>query len=200
MAKKLLETIYKAGKKKLQSMTKGSKKTTPKKTTPKVTPKKSTVKPATIDFKKAKRTLAGTVGVGAGVGYMAGRSKSSKSNNKPNPQRAPGSSGYKPTQTNKGPNMSAVNKPKKTVNAPKKEQTYYKSNPNKSNAPRPDYTPKKPETKEKEKFDRMAAARNQQRMAQKAMGFKKGGMLKKGGKVYCKDGCAVRGKTRGKLI
>ena len=24
--------------------------------------------------------------------------------------------------------------------------------------------------------------------------------MKKGGKVYCKDGCAVRGKTRGKLV
>ena len=26
------------------------------------------------------------------------------------------------------------------------------------------------------------------------------GAYKKGGKVYCKDGCAVRGKTRGKLV
>jgi len=34
-------------------------------------------------------------------------------------------------------------------------------------------------------------------------GMKKGGKVKKmakGGKVYCKDGCAVRGKTKGKLI
>jgi hypothetical protein len=29
--------------------------------------------------------------------------------------------------------------------------------------------------------------------ARKSMG------MKKGGKVYCKDGCAVRGKTKGKL-
>ena len=120
MAKKLLETIYKAGKKKLQSMTKGSKKTTPK---------KSTVKPATIDFKKAKRTLVGTGVAGGTAGYMAGKS------------------GNKKVETKKPA-------PKKTVNAPKKEQTYYKSNPNKSNAPRPDYTPKKPETKKEEKFDR----------------------------------------------
>jgi len=24
--------------------------------------------------------------------------------------------------------------------------------------------------------------------------------MKKGGKVYCKDGCAVRGKTKGRII
>jgi hypothetical protein len=171
--KKLIEAGYKAGKKKLKSMLKGSKKTTPKKTTPKVTPKKtapkkSTVKPATIDFKKAKRTLVGTGVAGGTAGYMAGKS------------------GNKKVETKKPA-------PKKTVNTPKKEQTYYKSNPNKSNAPRPDYTPKKTETKKEEKFDRMAAARNQQRMAQKSMGFKKGGAVKR-------DGCAMRGKTRGKLI
>ena len=189
MAKKLIETIYKAGKKKLQSITKGSKKTTPKQTTPKVTPKKttpkkSTVKPATIDFKKAKRTLAGTAGVGAGAGYMAGRSKSSKSSNQSDAQRAPGSSGYKPTQTNKGPNMSAVNKPKSDNKGKgyklKKDATVRK-------------TDREDIKKKEEKFDRMEAARNQQRMAQKSMGFKKGGMVKR-------DGCAVRGKTRGKLI
>ena len=147
------KALYNAGKKKLQSITKGSKKTTPK---------KSTVKPATIDFKKAKRTLAGTAGVGAGVGYMAGRS------------------GNKKVETKKPA-------PKKTET--KKEQTYYKSNPNKSNAPRPDYTSKKTETKK----DRSEMGKSLQKKAQASMGFKKGGMVKR-------DGCAVRGKTRGKLI
>jgi hypothetical protein len=36
------------------------------------------------------------------------------------------------------------------------------------------------------------------------MGYmKKGGevkQMKKGGKVYCKDGCAVRGKTKGRMV
>ena len=33
--------------------------------------------------------------------------------------------------------------------------------------------------------------------------IKKGGkvkQMKKGGKVYCKDGCAVRGKTKGRMV
>jgi len=186
-----LKTIVSKGKKLLKGLkgdkrTKVGKKVEAAKTKVKqaVTPKKSTVKPATIDFKKAKRTLAGTAGVGAGAGYMAGRSKSSKSSNQSDAQRAPGSSGYKPTQTNKGPNMSAVNKPKSDNKGKgyklKKDATVRKTD--------------REETKKKEeKFDRMAAARNQQRAAQKSMGFKKGGMVKR-------DGCAVRGKTRGKLI
>ena len=36
-------------------------------------------------------------------------------------------------------------------------------------------------------------------MEKYAPGYK-GKTYKKGGKVYCKDGCAVRGKTKGKLI
>ena len=186
-----LKTIVSKGRKLLKGLkgdkrTKVGKKVEAAKTKVKqaVTPKKSTVKPKTIDFSKAKKTLAGTAAGGAGVGYMAGRSKSSKSSTKSDPQRAPGSSEYKPTQTNKGPNMSAVNKPKsdnKGKGYKLKDDAFVRK------------TDRKEAKKKEEKFDRMKAARNQQRAAQKSMGFKKGGAVKR-------DGCAVRGKTKGRMI
>lgn len=85
---------------------------------------------------------------------------------------------------NIGPNMSAVNKPKSDDKGKgfklKKDATVRK-------------TDREETKKKKEKFDRMAAARNQQRMAQKSMGFKKGGAVKR-------DGCAMRGKTKGRMV
>ena len=62
---KLGKALYNAGKKKLSGV---ASKTSPKTTSKKTTPKQAPVKPRTIDFKKAKRTLAGTAGVSAGVG------------------------------------------------------------------------------------------------------------------------------------
>ena len=102
-------------------------------------------KPKTIDFSKAKKTLAGTAAVSAGVGYMAG-----KADNKKPEVKKPG---------------------------PKK------------------FSPKK------EEFDRMQAARDQMKRARESMGmgsrfgYKKGGSVKRN----MRDGCAVRGKTKGKL-
>jgi uncharacterized protein HemX len=139
-------------------------------------------KPKTIDFSKAKKTLAGTAAVSAGVGYMAG-----KADNKKPEVKKPG--------------------PKKF--SPKKEETktYQDAKLNKSNAPMPDFTPKKvdaadkAEAPKKEEFDRMQAARDQMKRARESMGmgsrfgYKKGGSVKRN----MRDGCAVRGKTKGKL-
>jgi hypothetical protein len=125
----------------------------------------------------------------------------------------PGTMKGKQVDTTKGPNMSATNKPiakpaparKKLIN--KKTDIKYgpdkkimdkvvekfkpaeKTDLRKLKTPDSGPAPKKKE----EKFDRMAAARNQQRMAQKSMGFKKGGTVKR-------DGCAVRGKTKGRMV
>jgi hypothetical protein len=82
---------------------------------------------------------------------------------------APGSQGFKPTNTKMSPNMSKVNKPDV-----KRDKTAR------------DAMPKKKE----EKMDRRALGRALQRKAQASMGFKKGGKV---------DGCAVRGKTKGKM-
>jgi len=96
---------------------------------------------------------------------------------------------------------------------PKKEEvkTYQDSKPNQSNAPSP-FKPRKveetaPTKKEmtmmekakdiigvgREATEKEKMGRALQDNARKSMG------MKKGGKVYCKDGCAVRGKTKGKL-
>ena len=102
----------------------------------------------------------------------------------------------KQVDTTKGPNMNRGTKPKKSgsVPAPRPrpeskviyEEEALKIGPDMSKVNKP----------EKKKFDRMAAARNQQRMAQKSMGFKKGGSVKK-----CKrDGVCVRGKTKGRMV
>ena len=136
-------------------------------------------------------------------------------NKKETADRAPGSEGYKPTKTDIGPfkkvdknfNPKPVEGPGKLTFKPSQDAKL-----NKSNAPMPNFTPKKVdkmdapkkemtmmekakdiigvgrEATEKEKMGRAL-----QDNARKSMGFKKGG------KVYCKDGCAVRGKTKGKL-
>jgi len=124
---------------------------------------------------------------------------------------APGSEGYKPTKTDIGPKMSVVKKP---APKPKKEEvkTYQDAKLNKSNAPMPNFTPKK--------VDKMDAPKKEKTMMEKAKDIigvgreatekekmgralqdnaRKSMGMKKGGKVYCKDGCAVRGKTKGKL-
>jgi len=108
----------------------------------------------------------------------------------------PGTMKGEQVDTTKGPNMNRGTKPKKetgSMPAPRPrpeskvmyEEEALKIGPNMSKVNKP----------EKEKFDRMAAARNQQRMAQKSMGFKKGGSVKRN----MRDGCAVRGKTKGKM-
>jgi hypothetical protein len=80
-----------------------------------------------------------------------------------------------------GPNMNQVNKPDaKSTPAPKKEMTMMEKAKDIIGVGR--------EATEKEKIGRAL-----QDNARKSMG------MKKGGKVYCKDGCAVRGKTKGKL-
>jgi hypothetical protein len=102
-----------------------------------------------------------------------------------------------------------VKKPEPKKFSPKKEETktYQDAKLNKSNAPMPDFTPKKvdaadkAEAPKKEEFDRMQAARDQMKRARESMGmgsrfgYKKGGSVKRN----MRDGCAVRGKTKGKL-
>jgi len=191
---KVGKALYKAGKKKLSEMasktspsakggkTKAATSKPPVKIPAAPKPPKPTAgpKPKTIDFSKAKKTLAGTAAVGAGVGYMAGKAD----NKKPE-----------------------VKKPEPKKFSPKKEETktYQDAKLNKSNAPMPDFTPKKvdaadkAEAPKKEEFDRMQAARDQMKRARESMGMGSRFGYKKGGKVYSKDGCAVRGKTKGKL-
>ena len=135
----------------------------------------------------------------------------------------------KQVDTTKGPNMSKVNKPAAKKPAPKKDTAnlaLVKAGMKIAGGKKPANKP------EKKKFDRMAAARNQQRMAQESMGaskleprnkdermnlkkrgpskpgmtgFKKGGSCKsrkgyKSGGMVKRDGCAMRGKTRGRMV
>ena len=115
----------------------------------------------------------------------------------------------KQVDTTKGPNMSQVNKPErkrvadninkkdlKPAPAPKPKAvsgsesfkpTDTKKGPNMSKV-------NKPEKKEN-KMDRREMGRALQRKAQASMGFKKGGSVKRN----MRDGCAVRGKTKGKM-
>ena len=141
---------------------------------------------------------------------------------------APGSEGYKPTKTNMGPNMSQVNKmDKKPAPAPKKETApvYQDAKLNRSNAPQPnmnqvnkpdrdktvrDAMPKKGEDKMEWAKNAMKSA---QGLLQRPTSMKKGGKVgmgmtknnyKKGGSVSsCSkraDGCAVKGKTKGRMV
>lgn len=142
--------------------------------------------------------------------------------------RAPGSEGYKPTKTDMGPNMSQVNKmDKKPAPAPKKDTApvYQDAKLNKSNAPQPnmnqvnkpdrdktvrDAMPKKGEDKMEWAKNAMKSA---QGLLQRPTSMKKGGKVgmgmtknnyKKGGSVSsCSkraDGCAVKGKTKGRMV
>ena len=136
-------------------------------------------------------------------------------NKKETTDRAPGSEGYKPTKTDIG-TFKKVDKnfKPKPVEGPEK-LTFKPSQDaklNKSNAPMPNFTPKK--------VDKMDAPKKEMTMMEKAKDIigvgreatekekmgralqdnaRKSMGMKKGGKVYCKDGCAVRGKTKGKL-
>ena len=156
-----------------------------------VAPKKSTVKPQPVKpqpvkpMTKAEKIAIG--GAGAGTAGIIGSALLSKDK------------------------KAEVKKPVVKKTTPKKEETktYQDAKLNKSNAPMPDFTPKK-ETKtdmvdvapKKEEFDRMQAARDQMKRARESMGmgsrfgYKKGGSVKRN----MRDGCAVRGKTKGKLI
>ena len=78
----------------------------------------------------------------------APKPKANRATDKGGREAAPGSSGYKPTKTDMGPNMNKVNKPD-AKSAPKKEE-----------------------------FDRMQAARDQMKRARASMGFKKGGKVR----------------------
>lgn len=117
-----------------------------------------------------------------------------------NKTAVPGTMKGKQVDTTKGPNMNQVNKPvtkkKETSSMPAPrprpeskvmyEEEALKIGPNMSKVNKP----------KKKKFDRMAAARNQQSAAQKMMGFKKGGSVKRN----MRDGCAMRGKTKGRMV
>jgi hypothetical protein len=131
----------------------------------------------------------------------------------------PGTMKGKQVDTTIGPNMSGIKKVDKNFN-PKPvegpEKLTFKPSQdaklNKSNAPMPNFTPKK--------VDKMDAPKKEMTMMEKAKDIigvgreatekekmgralqdnaRKSMGMKKGGKVYCKDGCAVRGKTKGKL-
>jgi hypothetical protein len=192
--------------------TKVKKAVTPKKSTVKTQPvKPQPVKPRTIDFSKAKRTLATTAGVSAGVGaggtalYMAGKSDNKKSETPKKVIDATGSKTFKQSfsEARKGGqkeftwNGKKYNTKLASDTKPAKVD-YQDANPNKSNAPNPF---KKNDSDNKEKFDRMQAARDQMKRARESMGmgsrfgYKKGGSVKRN----MRDGCAVRGKTKGKL-
>lgn len=156
-----------------------------------VTPKKSTVKPQPVKpqpvkpMTKAEKIAIG--GAGAGTAGIIGSALLSKDK------------------------KAEVKKPVVKKTTPKKEETktYQDAKLNKSNAPMPDFTPKK-ETKtdmadvtpKKEEFDRMQAARDQMKRARESMGmgsrfgYKKGGSVKRN----MRDGCAVKGKTKGRII
>jgi len=146
--------------------------------------------------------------------------------------RAPGSEGYKPTKTDMGPNMSQVNKMDKKPTpapAPKKDTApvYQDAKLNRSNAPKPDFSPVKPDRDKtmrdvmpKKDEDKMKWARNAMKSAQGLLqrptspsDYKKGGKVgkgmtknnyKKGGKVSsCSkraDGCVMKGKTKGRMV
>jgi hypothetical protein len=125
----------------------------------------------------------------------------------------------KQVDTTISPNMSGIKKVDKNfkpkpVEGPEK-LTFKPSQDaklNKSNAPMPNFTPKK--------VDKMDAPKKEMTMMEKAKDIigvgreatekekmgralqdnaRKSMGMKKGGKVYSKDGCAVRGKTKGKL-
>ena len=147
-------------------------------------------------------------------------------NKKETTDRAPGSEGYKPTKTDIGPNMSGIKKSERGQNIFKDVKIDYKPRPkpegniasrvdnsdntrigpnmNQVNKPDTKTTPTKKEMTMMEKAkdiigvgreatEKEKIGRALQDNARKSMG------MKKGGKVYCKDGCAVRGKTKGKL-
>ena len=150
-------------------------------------------------------------------------------NKKETTDRAPGSEGYKPTKTDIGPKMSvdkgatgsktfkqSFSEARKggqkefTWNG-KKYNTklasdtkpakvdYQDANPNKSNAPNPfkkNDSDNKPVPKSDD--DKMKWAQGAMESAQGLL--RRPTSMKKGGKVYCKDGCAVRGKTKGRII
>ena len=141
--------------------------------------------------------------------YKSKRTKDKKADTKKvepkKATRAPGSKRFKPTNTKLGPNMGAVNKPKAKPVTKKKEtgsmpaprprpeskvmyeEEALKIGPNMSKVNKPE--------KKKETMDRRAMGRALQRKAQASMGFKKGGSVKRN----MRDGCAVRGKTKGKM-
>ena len=206
---KLGKALYKAGKKKLSGV---ASKTSPKTTSKKTTPKKAPVKPRTIDFSKAKRTLATTAGVSAGVGaggtalYMAGKSDNKKSETPKKVIDATGSKTFKQSfsEARKGGqkeftwNGKKYNTKLASDTKPAKVD-YQDANPNKSNAPNPfkkNDSDNKPVPKSDD--DKMKWAQGAMESAQGLL--QRPTSMKKGGKVYCKDGCAVRGKTKGRMV
>jgi len=204
---KLGKALYNAGKKKLSGV---ASKTSPKTTSKKTTPKQAPVKPRTIDFKKAKRTLAATAGVSAGVagtaGYMAGKPDNKKSETPKKVIDATGSKTFKQSfsEARKGGqkeftwNGKKYNTKLASDTKPAKVD-YQDANPNKSNAPNPfkkNDSDNKPVPKSDD--DKMKWAQGAMESAQGLL--RRPTSMKKGGKVYCKDGCAVRGKTKGRII
>ena len=139
---------------------------------------------------------------------------------------APGSEGYKPIKTDIGPNMSQVNKPERGKRLFKDVKIDYKPRPKPegniaSRVDNSDNTRIGPNMNQINKSDtKTAPTKKEMTMMEKAKDIigvgreatekekmgralqdnaRKSMGMKKGGKVYCKDGCAVRGKTKGKL-
>lgn len=131
-------------------------------------------KKSTTSFSKA---FADARKAGKKTFMWNGKSYSTKrADDKPasKPQRAKGSGGYKPTNTKIGPNMNKVNKPDAKP------------------------APKKGTRSTMQKLfgaseERRQMGRDLQKKAQRSMGFKKGGSVRG-------DGCAKRGKTKGRFV
>jgi hypothetical protein len=144
--------------------------------------------------------------------------KNKNKNKKETADRAPGSEGYKPTKTDIGPfkkvdknfNPKPVEGPGKLTFKPSQDAKL-----NKSNAPMPNFTPKKVDKmdapkKEKtmmekakdiigvgrEATEKEKMGRSLQDKARKSMGMKKGGKVKK----HRGDGCCMKGKTKGRMV
>ena len=103
--------------------------------------------------------------------------KANRATDKGGREAAPGSSGYKPTKTDMGPNMNQVNKPDAKP-APKKDDR---------------------STMQKlfgASEERRQMGRDLQKKAQKSMGFKHGGSVKS----HRGDGICKKGKTKGRFV
>lgn len=191
---------------------KGTTKVQPKSSTP--TPKKSAQqgvqargKTQNKKYEVSPKKAIATTGVASTAAYIAGRNSGSDSKPTPKPapkkatpapQRAPGSSGYKPTQTDIGPNMNQVNKRpgaglkidmdkfrRKTEEASTKKAG--PSGPTMTSMGAPSTGPKP--TNKDEQVDLKKRGPSKPSMT----GFKHGGKVRG-------DGICKKGKTKGRFI
>jgi len=179
------------------------------------------------DIKKSKKTTPKTKGYFERKSDQkkAVQDYFKNKNKKETADRAPGSEGYKPTKTDIGPKMS-VDKPERGKRLFKDVKIDYKPRPKPegniaSRVDNSDNTRIGPNMNQINKSDtKTAPTKKEMTMMEKAKDIigvgreatekekmgralqdnaRKSMGMKKGGKVYCKDGCAVRGKTKGKL-